>query len=132
MIEENNVIVANNVSLPTPSKYVPYPNLREKSTENSLGDIVRKIISVRWKIEMNWDILTVEQMNYLTELRFKKDFTCTFPSLNGTRITKTMYAGELKPSAKRIDKSTGLVTGWEDVSFNFIQTKADKYTGGVV
>ena len=52
MIKENDVIIADGKSLPTPSEYVPYPTLREKSTENALGDLVRKIISSRWKIEM--------------------------------------------------------------------------------
>lgn len=47
MIKENNVIIADGVSLPTPSDFVPYPTLREKSTENALGDLVRKIVSVR-------------------------------------------------------------------------------------
>ena len=132
MIKENNVIIADGRSLPTPSEYVPYPTLREKSTENALGDLVRKIVSSRWKIEMKWDILTVEQMKFLTDLKFKKEFTCTFPSLKDKKITKQMYAGDLKPSAKAIDPETKLVTGWLNVSCNFIQTKADKYTGGAV
>lgn len=132
MIKENDVIIADGKSLPTPSEYVPYPTLREKSTENALGDLVRKIISSRWKIEMKWDLLTAEQMNYLTELKFKKEFSCTFPSNNSKRLTKQMYVGDLKPSARAIDLETKLVTGWTDVSCNFIQTKADKYTGGAV
>lgn len=132
MIKENNVIVADGVSLPTPSGFVPYPTLREKSGENALGDLVRKIISSRWKIEMKWDILSVEQMNYLTDLKFKKEFLCTFPSTKNQRISKQMYVGDLKPSAKAIDPDTKIVTGWLNVSCNFIQTKADKYTGGAI
>ena len=132
MIEENNVIIADGRSLPTPSEYLPYPNLREKSVENALGDLVRKIISSRWKIEMKWDVLTPEQMNFITELKYKKEFQCKFPSSNGRLITKTMYVGDMKPSARRIDPNTKLVTEWKDFSCSFIQTKADKYTGGVV
>ena len=45
-IKENDVIIADGKSLPTPSEYVPYPTLREKSTENALGDLVRKIINL--------------------------------------------------------------------------------------
>nr|DAQ03969.1 MAG TPA: hypothetical protein [Caudoviricetes sp.] len=132
MIKENNVIVADGVSLPTPSKYIPYPNLRENSTENALGDLIRKIISSRWKIEMQWDFLTKEQVSFLTDLKFKKEFECKFPNTKGKIITKKMYAGDLKPSASAIDPNTHLVTGWKDVQCNFIQVKADKYTGGTI
>ena len=132
MIKENNVIIADGVSLPTPSSYVPYPNLREDSTENALGDVIRKIISSRWKIEMKWDFLTVEQMDFLTDLKFKKEFTCHFPNTKGQIITKKMYAGDLKPNANAIDPNTHLVTGWTDVQCNFVQVTADKYTGGAV
>lgn len=132
MIEENNVIIADGRSLPTPSAYTPYPTLREKSTENALGDLIRKIISSRWKIEMKWDILTPTQMDLITKLKFKKEFDCKFPSTDGRLITKKMYMGDIKPAAKKIDPNTKLVTEWENFSCNFIQTKADKYTGGAV
>jgi len=132
MIEENNVIIADGRSLPTPSEFVTYPTLREQSTENALGDLVRKIISSRWKIEMKWDILTPEQMDLITELKFKQSFLCIFPATDGRQLTKTMYVGDIKPSARKIDPSTKLVTEWKDFSCNFIQVVADKYTGGAV
>lgn len=132
MIEENNVIIADGTSLPTPSEYAAYPTLREQSTENALGDLIRKIISSRWKIEMKWDVITPEQMNYITQLKFKKEFYCKFPATDGRLITKKMYVGDIKPSARKIDPSTKLVTEWKDFSCNFIQTEADKYTGGAV
>ena len=132
MIEENNVIIADGRSLPTPSDYTPYPTLREKSTENALGDLIRKIISSRWKIEMKWDILTPAQMDFITKLKFKDSFICRFPSTDGRILTKRMYVGDIKPAAQQIDPNTKLVTEWKDFSCNFIQTKADKYTGGAV
>ncbi|MBR1653635.1 MAG: hypothetical protein IJ690_01590 [Clostridia bacterium] len=132
MIEENNVIIADGRSLPTPSDYTPYPTLREQSTENALGDLVRKIISSRWKIEMKWDVLTPTQMDLITKLKFKKEFTCKFPASDGRMLTKKMYVGDIKPAARRIDPNTKLVTEWKDFSCNFIQTEADKYTGGAV
>lgn len=132
MIEENNVIIADGRSLPTPSDYTPYPTLREQSTENALGDLVRKIISSRWKIEMKWDVLTPAQMDLITKLKFKKEFICKFPASDGRQLTKKMYVGDIKPAARRIDPNTKLVTEWKDFSCNFIQTEADKYTGGAV
>lgn len=132
MIEENNVIIADGRSLPTPSEFIPYPTLREQSTENALGDLVRKIISSRWKIEMKWDILTPAQMDLITELKFKKEFNCKFPASDGRMLTKKMYVGDIKPAAQKIDPNTKLVTEWKNFSCNFIQTKADKYTGGAV
>lgn len=132
MIEENNVIIADGRSLPTPSEYTPYPTLREQSTENALGDLVRKIISSRWKIEMKWDILTPAQMDLITALKFKKEFSCKFPASDGRQLIKTMYVGDIKPAAQKIDPNTKLVTEWKNFSCNFIQTKADKYTGGAV
>ena len=95
MIEENNVIIADGRSLPTPSDYTPYPTLREKSTENALGDLIRKIISSRWKIEMKWDILTPAQMDFITKLKFKDSFICRFPSTDGRILTKRMYVGDI-------------------------------------
>lgn len=132
MIEENNVIIADGRSLPTPSEFIPYPTLREQSTENALGDLVRKIISSRWKIEMKWDILTPAQMDLITKLKFKKEFNCKFPASDGRMLTKKMYVGDIKPAAQKIDPNTKLVTEWKNFSCNFIQTKADKYTGGAV
>ena len=97
------MIKVDGVEIPTPSEYNPYPELREKSSENSLGDVKRKIISCRWKLEMKWDLLTKEQ-----------------------------YAQLINPkgNAFKLDKKTDTVKNWTSVSLNFIQLKADKYTGG--
>lgn len=123
------MINVNGVKIPTPSSYNPYPQLREDSSENSLGDMVRKIISCRWKLEMKWDYLTKEQYSQLIKIKFLKEFNCTFPSPTGVMVTKQMYAGDPKGEAVRVDENN-IVTGWQNVSLNFIQTKADKYTGG--
>lgn len=125
------MIIVNGVAIPTPSKYKPYPNLREDSTENSLGDMVRKIISSRWKLEMSWDYLTKEQYSQLTDIKFKKEFSCIFPNTKGQMVTKLMYAGDLSGTANIADRD-GIVRDWVDVSLNFIQTKADKYTGDAI
>lgn len=125
------MITVNGVAIPTPSEYTPYPNLREDSTENSLGDMVRKIISSRWKLEMKWDYLTKEEYSQLTDIKFLKEFSCTFPNTKGQMVTKQMYGGDIKGNANMAD-ANGIVRDWVNVSFNFIQTKADKYTGGAV
>jgi hypothetical protein len=124
------MIKVDGVEIPTPSEYNPYPELREKSSENSLGDVKRKIISCRWKLEMKWDLLTKEQYAQLIKIKFKKSFQCEFPSSTGKRVTKTMYAGDPKGNAFKLDKKTDTVKNWTSVSLNFIQLKADKYTGG--
>lgn len=124
------MIKVDGVEIPTPSTYNPYPELREDSSENALGDVVRKIISCRWKIEMTWDYLTKEQYAQLIEIKFKKSFKCEFPSSTGKRVTKTMYAGDPKADAIRLDNKTDTVKDWQSISLNFIQLKADKYTGG--
>lgn len=126
----DNMIKVNNVYIPNPSSYNPYPNLREQSTENALGDMVRKIISCRWKLEMKWDELTKSQMAQLTDIKFLKEFNCRFPNTKGQFVTKRMYAGDLSSSAKKV--VNGIVESYRDVTLNFIQTKADKYTGGAV
>jgi len=123
------MIKVNGVDIPTPSSYNPTPNLREDSSENALGDVVRKIISCRWKLEMKWDYLTAEQYAQLTNIKFLKSFTCKFPSSTGKIVTKTMYAGDIGASANKLN-SDGTVKDWTGVSLNFIQIKADKYTGG--
>ncbi len=123
------MIKVNGVEIPTPSQFNAYPNLREDSSENALGDIKRKIISCRWKIEMSWDYLTDKQYEQLTTIKFLKEFECTFPSPMGTMITKTMYGGEIKAEAFSLNKD-GTVKSYLNCSFNFVQTKADKYTGG--
>lgn len=123
------MIKVNGVDIPTPSDYNPKPNLREDSTENANGDMIRKIISCRWKIEMKWDYLTKEQYKKLAEIKFLKEFNCTFPSPTGVMVTKKMYGGDISGEANMADKE-GIVRDWVNVSFNFIQTKADKYTGG--
>ena len=123
------MIKVNGVDIPTPSKYNPQPNLREDSTENANGDIIRKIISCRWKLEMSWDYLTKEQYAKFQDIKFLKEFTCTFPSPKGVMITKTMYGGDISGDANIADKN-GIVRDWVNVSFNFIQIKSDKYTGG--
>lgn len=123
------MIKVNGVEILTPSSYNVYPTLREKSSENALGDLVRKIVSCRWKIEMSWDYLTKEQYARLVDIKFLKEFNCTFPSSKGVMVTKKMYGGDIKGEANMADKN-GIVRDWVNVSFNFIQTKADKYTGG--
>lgn len=123
------MIKVNGVEIPTPSKYNPFPELREDSSENSLGDIKRKIISCRWKLEMSWDYLTKEQYAQLINIKFLKSFTCKFPSPTGQMVTKTMYAGDPKADAIRVN-SSDIVKDWQNISLNFIQLKADKYTGG--
>lgn len=123
------MIKVNGVEIPTPSKYNPYPNLREDSSENALGDMVRKIISCRWKLEMSWDMLTKEQYAQLIDIKFMKEFECTFPSPTGKMVTKKMYAGEAKAEAFKLN-SDDTVKNWTSISLNFVQTKADKYTGG--
>lgn len=125
------MITCDGVVIPTPSKYNPYPTLREKSTENALGDVIRKIISSRWKIEQSWEYLTKEQYAILVDLKFKESFSCTFPNSKGQMVTKRMYAGDIKGEANKADKN-GIVRDWVNVSCNFIQQKADKYTGGAV
>ena len=123
------MIKVNGVEIPTPSTYNPFPELREDSSENSMGDIKRKIISCRWKLEMTWDYLTKEQYAQLIDIKFKKSFKCQFPSPTGKMVTKTMYAGDPKAEAVRVN-SSDIVKDWQNVSLNFIQLKADKYTGG--
>lgn len=125
------MITCDGVAIPTPSKYNPYPTLREKSTENALGDVIRKIISSRWKIEQSWDYLTKEEYAQLVDLKFKKSFRCTFPNSKGQMVTKEMYAGDIKGQANMAD-SNGIVRDWVNVTCNFIQVSADKYTGGAV
>ena len=125
------MIKVNGVAIPAPSKYNPYPTLREKSTENSLGDVVRKIISSRWKIEMGWDYLTKEQYAQLIDIKFRESFLCEFPNSKGQMVTKTMYAGDPKGEANVADRD-GIVRDWVNVTLNFIQKNADKYTGGAV
>ena len=83
------MIKCDGVVIPTPSKYNPYPTLREKSTENALGDVIRKIISSRWKIEQSWDYLTKEQYAVLVDLKFKKSFECEFPNSKRKNSKKT-------------------------------------------
>lgn len=131
MIVENkrNMIKANGNYIPNPSHYNPKPNLREDSTENALGDIVRKIISCRWNIEQDWDYMSKEDYAILTDLKFMKGFECEFPATTGSRIIKTMYVGDLSAQPTDID-SNGVPIGWKEVKANFIQLKADKYTGG--
>ena len=125
------MIKVDGVEIPTPSRYNPYPTLREKSTENALGDVVRKIISSRWKLEMSWDYLTKEQYAQLVDIKFKESFMCEFPNSMGEMVTKRMYAGDPKGQANLADKN-GIVRNWTNVSLNFIQLKSDKYTGGAV
>lgn len=125
------MIKVDGVVIPSPSKYNPYPTLREQSTENALGDVVRKIISSRWKLEMSWDYLTKEQYAQLVDIKFKDSFLCEFPNSKGQMVTKRMYAGDPKGSANIAD-SNGIVRDWVNVTLNFIQLKADKYTGGAV
>lgn len=124
------MIKVNGVEMPTPSRYNPFPTLREKSTENALGDVVRKIISSRWKLEMSWDYLTKEEYSKLTDIKFKESFDCEFPNSKGQIVTKRMYAGDIKGSANRAPD--GIVKDWVNVTCNFIQQKADKFTGGAV
>ena len=124
------MIKVDGVEIPTPSTYIPYPELREDSSENALGDVIRKIISCRWKLEMTWDMLNKEQYAKLIEIKFKKSFKCEFPSPTGKRVTKIMYAGDPKGNAFKLDKKTDTVKSWTSISLNFIQLKADKYTGG--
>ena len=124
-----NMIKADGRFIPNPSNYNPVPNLREDSSENSLGDVKRKIISCRWKIEQDWDYLSKEDYSYITTLKFKKSFPCEFPATTGRRVKKTMYVGDLSGQPVDID-SNGIPTGWKEVKANFIQLKADKYTGG--
>lgn len=124
-----NMIKANGKYIPNPSNYNPTPNLREDSSENALGDVVRKIISCRWKLEQDWDYMSREDYSYITDLKFKKSFSCEFPATTGKRITKTMYVGDLSGQPVDID-SNGVPTGWKEVKANFIQLKSDKYTGG--
>lgn len=125
------LIKVNGVAITTPSSYTPYPNLREDSIENTLGDLIRKIISSRWKLEMKWDYLTKEQYAQLTNIKFLKSFKCEFPNTKGVKVTKTMYAGDIKGEANIAD-SNGIIRDWVNVSLNFIQTKADKYTGDAI
>lgn len=125
------MIKVDGVEIPTPSKYNPFPTLREKSTENALGDVIRKIISSRWKLEMSWEYLTKEQYAQLTDIKFKESFLCEFPNSKGQMVTKRMYAGDIKGEANKAD-ANGIVRDWVNVSCNFIQQKADKYTGGAV
>lgn len=125
------MITADGVEIPTPSKYNPYPTLREQSTENALGDVIRKIISSRWKIEQSWEYLTKEQYAMLVDLKFKKSFSCNFPNSKGVMVTKRMYAGDIKGEANVAD-SNGIVRDWVNVQCNFVQLEADKYTGGAV
>lgn len=123
------MIKVNGVEIPTPSTYKPSPTLREDSTENALGDVIRKIISCRWKLEMKWDYLTKEQYSQLVNIKFLKSFDCEFPSSTGAMVTKTMYGGDISGNANLADEN-GIIRDWTDVTFNFIQLKADKYTGG--
>lgn len=123
-------ITVDGVGITTPSSYNPYPNLREKSSEDGEGNLKRKIKSSRWKLEMSWDYLTNEQYNQLLEIKFKKEFECNFPTSAG-RFTKTMYGGDISGNANRADIN-GVMRDWTEVKFNFIQTKADKYVGGII
>lgn len=125
------MIKCDGVVIPTPSDFNPYPTLREKSTENALGDVIRKIVSSRWKIEQGWDYLTKEQYAMLVDLKFKDSFECEFPNSKGELVKKQMYVGDLKGNANIAD-SNGIVRDWVNVKGNFIQKKADKYTGGAI
>lgn len=126
-----NMIMVNGEYIPNPTKFMPYPNLREKSSENSLGDLIRKIISSRWKLEQNWDVMSREEYTQLERIKFLKEFDCAFPAGQGTILNKKMYAGDLKGEACNQDEN-GVAQTYKNVTCNFIQTKADKYTGGAV
>ena len=127
----NMVLINNSYYIPNPTKFFPYPTLREKSSENALGDVIRKIISVRWKIEQSWDELTKEEYAILENLKFAKDFNCKFKNSAGQTLSKKMYGGDLKGEACKQDEN-GIAQVYKNVTFNFIQTKSDKYTGGAV
>lgn len=125
-----DMIKINNTYIKNPSKYNAYPNLREKSSENSVGDLIRKIISCRRKIELEWDYLSKEEYSLFTDIKFLKEFDCSFINSKGERVTKKMYGGDI--SADAVNIVDGVPQSYKNIKFNFIQTKADKYTGGAI
>ncbi len=54
-----------------------------------------------------------------------------FQIQNGEIVKKQMYVGDLNGSANMAD-SNGIIRDWVNVKGNFVQEKADKYTGGAV
>lgn len=93
-VQLNNIWYA----LPSPDMktYNAYPNIREESSENALGDLVRKIVSVRWKIEQTWSQLSEDEYALLMKLKFFTSFPCKFWSpAHKDFIIKEMYAGDI-------------------------------------
>jgi len=122
------------VALPSPDvgAYNAYPNIREDSSENGVGSLIRKIIGIRWKIEQSWSQLTDDEYQLLMSLKYFSEFNCKFwcPATKSF-LTKKMMAGDITGNGT-IQNTNYNITQYSGGKLNFVQTKADKFREGII
>ena len=110
------------VKLPTPSEYNPTYTHIEDSYRDASGklhrDFKRKNLA---KVECGWNALNDTQIAQLQSLYSLNSFSLRFTDNNGTRVTKTVYAGPLTRKSAIQDKTTLKIILTTEVSMNFIE-----------
>lgn len=101
MAEEIVILTVNGVKFPNPSKMQVTIEDWDASTSerNANGDLMRDRVAVKRKIEVEYSLLTGEQMSLILKATEDVFFDVVYfdPQQNGF-LTKTMYIGNRAPS----------------------------------
>lgn len=116
------MIKINGITLPEP-KYNGLKISKNKiwssnAGRSATGDFIGDLITIKYKLEMQWAVLTSQQVAVIDAAVSQAFFTVTFEDLDGAEKTITCYAGD--PDYPVLTYALKKGTLYKDVAVNVI------------
>ena len=115
-------------AFPEPSSYNGITATVVDSARNTEGTVIGTVIRDDVaKVELAWNMLTVEQWSHILrcfDRRYGGSFynsVTFFDMITGDFVTRTMYVSDRSAPMWRRDSRTGEVVGWLNCSLNLIE-----------
>ncbi len=122
------LVTVGGYEFPEPSTYSGITSTVVDSARNVSGELIGSVIRDDLaKVELTWNMLTVEQWANILKCfdrqyggKFYND-VIFFDMVRGNYIVRTMYVSDRSAGMWRRDSQTGAVVGWLNCSLNLIE-----------
>lgn len=115
------IIKINGIKMPSPTDIsVTIADISsENSKRNARGDMLIDRITTKRKLELSWDIISLEDMSLTLKLVKDIFFTVEYPDPEeGKFLTKTFYVGDRTAPILAYKEGKPI---WKNVKFNLIE-----------